>query len=125
MIATGARSLLHLSRLFVSRAGLLFILITALLLPGCSMDNERKPVPVMEIHLLDADDGYTLNGQPMSLPQIKRELLETAQQNRREKSGDCRALVRLFLPPGVDYTRVTQLQEYCVSIGLDQIEKDY
>jgi len=104
MIATGARSLLHLARLFVSRAGLLFILITALLLPGCSMDNER---------------------QPMSLPQIKRELLETAQQNRREKSGDCRALVRLFLPPGVDYTRVTQLQEYCVSIGLDQIEKDY
>jgi hypothetical protein len=106
--------------------GLMLVLGAALAMPaGCSLDPERKPIPVMEIHLLEADDGYTLNGQQMTLAQVKRELLETAQQNRREKSGDSRAVVRLYLPPGVDYTRVTQLQEYCVSIGLDQIEKDY
>jgi hypothetical protein len=109
----------------LARAGLALVLGMALFLSGCSLDPERKPIPVVSIHLLEADDGYTLNGQAMTMAQMKRELLETAQANPREKSGDCRAVVRIYLPPGVDYTRVTQLEEYCVSIGLDQIEKDY
>ena len=95
MNATGARG-------FLQRFGLMLVLGAALALPtACSLDPERKPIPVMEIHLLEADDGYTLNGQQMTMAQIKRELLETAQQNRREKSGDSRAVVRLYLPPGV------------------------
>jgi hypothetical protein len=105
----------------IAPALVLGLLFGALALGGC-MDGERKPIPIVEIHLLDADDAYVLNGQNMTLAQVKRELLLVAQNNRREKSGDSRAMVRLYSPPGVDYLRVTQLQEYCVSIGLDQIQ---
>ena len=73
---------------------------------------EGTLLSIMLSHRVGTSNGRNGDSALLSAPQVA-------------KLFDVPAVVRLYLPPGVDYTRVTQLQEYCVSIGLDQIEKDY
>jgi hypothetical protein len=102
---------------------LLLALVAAcsLLLAGCPGD--RKPMPVVTVVVLDADDSFQFNGQQMTWRQLSEELRQLAEHNRRPNSNDVRAIVRLSSRPGVAYDRVRDVEEYCNSIGLDNIEK--
>jgi hypothetical protein len=92
-----------------------------LVLAGCP--GERKPIPVVNVGVLPQDDTYLFNGQRMTFRQLADELSQLAEHNRRSKGVDARAIVRLSSRPGVDYGRVRDVEEFCNSVGLDQIEK--
>jgi hypothetical protein len=96
-------------------------LLSCLSLAGCPGD--RKPIPLVNVVVLPQDDAYLFNGQQMTFKQVADELTQLADHNRRDKGRDVRAIVRLSSRPGVDYGRVRDVEEFCNSIGLDQIEK--
>jgi biopolymer transport protein ExbD len=108
----------------MSRIALAALIACGLLLGGC-IGDARKPIPVVTVVVLPADDAYQFNGQQMTFRQVADELTQLADHNRREKGKDVRAIVRLASRPGVDYGRVRDVEEFCNSIGLDQIEKGY
>ncbi len=110
----------------LSRAlcGLPLVLICALslvVLAGCPGD--RKPIPVVAVVVLPDDDTYSVNGQRMSYRQMCDELRTIAENNQREKRVDARAIVRLSSQEGANYDRVRRVEDYCNSVGLDNIQK--
>jgi hypothetical protein len=107
---------------------ILFALAVALALLGSACQGERKPMPVVTVAVLADDDAYQLNGQRMTGKQLAEELRQIADHNRRERTDNSRAdnsraVVRLAARPGADYDRVRAVEELCVSLGLDKIEK--
>ena len=102
------------------------IRIACLALLACALGGcygERKPIPVVTVVVAPQEDAYVFNGQQMTFKQLADELTQLADHSRREKGQDARAIVRLSARPGVEYGRVRDIEEFCNSIGLDQIEK--
>jgi hypothetical protein len=100
---------------------LVALLACGFALAGCAGD--RKPIPVVNVVVLPQDDAYLFNSQQMTFKQLADELSQLADHNHRDKGRDARAIVRLSSRPGTDYGRVRDVEEFCNSVGLDQIEK--
>ncbi|MBA3709634.1 MAG: hypothetical protein H0W83_12540 [Planctomycetes bacterium] len=97
--------------------------LLAVVIVGGGCYGERKPIPVVTVAVLPEDDAFLYNGERMTWKQVGEELRQVAEHNRREKTQNSRAVVRLASRPGADYSRVRAVEEYCNSIGLDKIEK--
>jgi hypothetical protein len=89
-------------------------------LPGC-MDDERKPIPIIQIDVLSDEGAYTINHQRVGWDGLKAELRRIADENRRAATGSSRALVHLGIEPGASYGRRNEIVDYCMSVGLEQI----
>ena len=91
-----------------------------LVLPGC-MDDERKPIPVIQVDVLSDEGAYSINHQRVGWDGLKAELRRLADENRRAATGSSRAMVRLGVEPGASYGRRNEIVDYCLSVGLEQI----
>ncbi|MBA2479925.1 MAG: hypothetical protein H0V44_04620 [Planctomycetes bacterium] len=102
---------------------LLIVLVLACSLASTACYGNRKPIPVVTVAVLAEDDAFQLNGQQMNGKQLAEELRQIAQHNRREKTDNSRAVVRIASRPGANYDRLRAVEELCHSLGLDKIEK--
>jgi hypothetical protein len=103
-------------------AGLSAMLVLLLgILGGCG-DDDRKPIPVLEVVVLGDGSGFTFNDRHVDLAQLKAELRRVADETRRPVTNTCRAYVRLIVRPGADQVRADEVTSFCQGIGLVQIE---
>lgn len=100
------------------------VLISALLvtLGGCG-DDERKPVPIINIVINAGVDSYLLNGEPMGRDRLRTELTRLANENRRTLTGNARAIVKIATDPGADEQNKQDVINQCVGAGLVNIEQ--
>ncbi len=91
------------------------------LMTGCD-DDERKPMPMVNIVVLAEDNSYLLNDQRMGLRELKVELRRIADETRRPVTNACRAYVRLDVKLGADRNRADEVVSFCNGVGLVQIE---
>lgn len=98
----------------------LLLAAALLLLVGCP--GSSRPIPVVNVVVMAVEDAYRFDGQQVSARQLSEELRRLADHNRR-KEGNVRAIVRLSSEPGADYARVRDVEEFCVQVGIVQIEK--
>ncbi len=94
--------------------------VLLLVLPGC-MDQERKPIPVIQVDVLTDEGAYSINHQRVGWDGLKAELRRLADEYRRAATGSSRALVRLGVETGASYGRRNDIVDYCMSVGLEQI----
>jgi hypothetical protein len=95
------------------------LIVTALLAGGCG--DEREPIPVYNVEVLDETGAYTIDGQRMDERQLEAELRRLAEASRRNVTHTCRAQVYITSRLGGDQVRVEQVRSLCLSIGFVQI----
>jgi biopolymer transport protein ExbD len=94
------------------------LVVTTLLAGGCG--DERDPIPVYNVEVLDQDGAYTIDDQRMDERQLEDELRRRAEASRRNVTHTSRAQVYITSRQGVDRTRVERLISFCVSLGYMQ-----
>lgn len=97
------------------------LLAAALAITACDEMPRLDPPPVAEV-AIGVDGGFRLDGRPMDGDHLDRELTRLAADARSEKLGRTRLQVRITTAPGTPYSRVLDLQERCLGLGISQIE---
>jgi biopolymer transport protein ExbD len=90
---------------------------------GC-VDNERKPVPMMNIRIL-ADGTYTLNREVVSRKKLAEEIERVADENRRDITHTSRVLVRIGTQAGASQTEKSKLVNEILAAGINSIEQSF
>ena len=88
---------------------------------GC-IDNERKPVPVMNIRIM-ADGTYLLNREVVSRKKLIEEIERVADENRRDITHTSRVLVRIGTQTGASQSEKSKLVNECLAAGINSIEQ--
>jgi len=101
-------------------ARLLLILCAGLLIGGC--DDERKPVPVLNIRVM-ADGTYQLNRAPMRIEKLREEIQRVADENRRSIGSTSRVYVRITTQIGASQLDKNTALNACVAAGINSIEQ--
>jgi biopolymer transport protein ExbD len=96
------------------------IIVAAALLCGCE-DNERKPIPVIEVVILDQAGTYRIDGRTLYESALRDELQAIADKYRRPATGNCRAYVRVSHGRTVGFDRVQHVMDLCQGVGLDKV----
>lgn len=98
------------------------LVFCASLMMGC-MDEERKPIPIVNIEILTESGVFMVNQQRVDEAAMRIELRRIADENRRPLTNTSRAYVRISTQVGADEARKATVVDFCVSIGLDKIEQ--
>ncbi len=95
-----------------------------LLLSGCSDADDERALrnPQGAVGVLAGTGQYSFNGQPMDLMQLKAELKTFADDHRHEGLNNSRVRIRITTAAEADWTRTTELIDYCAGIGVDKVE---
>lgn len=104
-----------------SAIAFLFVALMGLTLGGCMWDK-RDPVPEHAVTVTADLNRYLFDGQAMAYDQVQAELQTLADKTRRSTTGNARVYLKIINQPGADYGRVSELVDWCASIGIDKIE---
>ncbi len=96
------------------------LVAVTLLLGGCGPED-REPIPVIQITVLEQAGRYVIDGKTCSTGDAQDELQALADKYRRPITGSSRAYVRINHSARVDYDRVQTVQGWCQRMGLDMI----
>lgn len=98
----------------------LLIIAAIVLIGGC--DEERKPVPVLNIRVM-ADGSYLLNRESMKAEKLRDEIQRVADENRRAIGTTSRVYVRIATQAGASQANKSMVLNACVAAGINSIEQ--
>jgi biopolymer transport protein ExbD len=87
---------------------------------GCG-DDGRKPPPEVVIQVLDQPGSYLYAGNLVHEAELRAQLQELADRYRRPTTNTSRAVVRIYHPTNVAYSRLQGLISWCGDVGLDKV----
>jgi len=100
---------------------LLCLVLLCCLTIACTMD-ERQAVPIVVVEVLDGADAYTIDGRRVTREQLQHELQSVATETRNGRSGTSRVWVRVHQSAQADYSRVDEVVNTCIRLGMDKVE---
>lgn len=94
--------------------------IALLCVSGCG-EEDRKPIPIVQLVVRDEPGAYDVDGKRVWRSELPGALQAIVDENRRAKGGTIRARVRVQHSSRVAAERVQDVVSQCASVGLVQV----